>query len=213
MKCANHSERDATQVCGLCGNNFCEECLIRLGAADYCKECLEKKMKEGKVPDLDCKDAHAAIRSTDKKSRFWAFVFSLVPGVGYLYLGLMNRGLQTMALFFGTIFAASFINFEQLMGLVVPVTMFYSIFDTQQMVKSINSGEQVEDKQLFDFKSITINQSWIGYAFVVIGILALLNGVLPQYIPGFYVFRSFLPPLLVIGVGVLILYRSTRKVP
>lgn len=170
MKCINHPEREKVADCKLCGSQYCEECLISLNGINYCKTCLNEKLS-GQSGSVSKNSAPV----TGQKSRFWAFVFSLIPGVGYLYLGLMNRGLQTMLLFFGSIFVSSFINFEQIMALVVPVVMFYSIFDTQQLVKDMNSGEQVVDRQLFDLKAIPFNQSWIGYGLIAIGLMALLG--------------------------------------
>lgn len=169
--------------------------------------CIKHPEKE---ESASCKLCEESLPSTEKKSKLWAFIFSIVPGVGYLYLGLMNRGLQTMLLFFGSIFVASFMGFEQIMALVAPVVIFYSIFDTQQAAKRLNAGVPVEDKQLFDLKSIPFDQSWIGYALIVIGGLALLNNVLP-YFHYWRVIRQLLPPVLIIALGVAILYRNTKK--
>lgn len=211
MKCTNHTEAEAAGVCRLCGNHFCEGCLVNLENAGYCKSCLEKNItgtgngRDSGEPGLP------ADRPIQSKSRFWAFVFSVVPGVGYMYLGLMNRGLQTMIIFFGSIFVASFIGFEQIMALIAPVVVFYSIFDTQQTVKAINSGLPVEDRKLFDVKQIPFDQSWIGYALIIIGGLAILNNVLP-YFPYWFQIKRMLAPLLIIGLGAAILYRSTKKV-
>jgi hypothetical protein len=145
----------------------------------------------------------------DKKSKFWAFIFSLIPGVGYLYLGMMNRGLQTMVLFFGSIFIAGLIGFEELMALVAPVVIFYSVFDTQQMTKKINVGIPVEDKQLFNVKQIPVTQNWVGYGLVVIGGLALLNNLMP--FPFWTIIRRMLPPIIIIGIGASILYRNSKQ--
>lgn len=206
MKCINHPEQEQVADCKLCGGLYCEECLVSLNGTNYCKKCLTEKLS-GQSSSV----SGNSVPVIGPKSRFWAFVFSLIPGVGYLYLELMNRGLQTMLLFFGSIFISSFINFEQIMALVVPVVMFYSIFDTQQLVKKMNSEEQVGDRPLFDLKAITFNQSWIGYGLIVIGLLALLNGVLPRYLPILGFIRSIMPSILIIGTGLLILYRNTRK--
>lgn len=202
MNCSHHPEKKAVTVCGLCGTAYCAECLVNLGDQHYCKDCLAAGINK----------AGSMVVSKDRKSRFWAFVFSMVPGVGYLYLGLLNKGLQTMTLFFGTIFVASFIGFGEITGLVVPVVMFYSIFDTQQLVKSINEGIPVEDKQFFDFKKLPLTQSWIGYALVVIGFMALSQNVLSLYMPDWLGhIRRFVPPLLIIGLGAVILYRNTKR--
>lgn len=205
MNCPHHPEKEVVAYCGLCGDSFCEDCLVVLEDKAYCKKCLAAKMKNaGEVKN--------AVIPPGEKSRFWAFVFSVIPGVGYLYLGLMNRGLQTMLLFFGSIFVAGFIGFQEIMALIVPVVMFYSIFDTQQLVKTMNEGIPVEDKQFFDLKKIPLNQSWLGYALIVVGILALMQNVMAVYIPYLmFPIKRVLPPLIIIGLGVAILYRNTRK--
>ncbi len=218
MKCVNHPERESQNECGLCGKNFCSECLVSLGDRDYCRECLENRMKGEFSGDSGMKGEfsgdsgmHREIPvkvQTGRRSRFWSFILSLIPGVGYMYLGLMKRGLQTMVAFFGSIFITSFIGFQELMSLVVPVVVFYSIFDTQQLAKKINEGIPVEDAPFWDLSTIPFNQKWIGYALIVIGFLAMMNSA-PLAIP--YWFKKMLPPVIIIGLGVAILYRNTRE--
>ena len=198
LNCINHPEKEAVFNCELCGEGFCVECLIAVEEHRYCKKCIKEKIVSNKP-----------VLILEKKSKFWAFIFSVVPGVGYLYLGAMNRGLQTMALFFGSVFLASFIGFDQLMALVAPVVIFYSIFDTQQLAKDINAGIPVEDKQILDLKNVTFNQGWVGYALIVIGGLALLNNIMP--FPFWMELRRILPAVIIIGLGVVILYRNTKK--
>ncbi len=215
MKCVNHLEAETASTCSLCGRPYCGECLVNIDNQTYCKNCLREKLtpadRQEAGPEGQGKSAADPRKITDKKSRFWAFVFSVVPGVGYMYLGLMNRGLQTMVLFFGSVFVSSFIGLEQIMALIAPVVVFYSIFDTQQLVKAINAGVPAEDKKLFDIKQIPFNQSWIGYALIVIGGLAILNDVIP-YFPFWFQVKRLLGPLLIVGLGVAILYRNTKKI-
>lgn len=204
MQCINHAAKEAVATCALCGKNYCPECLVSLDDKAYCRRCLAEKMN-GTGETAKTKPVLAP---GEKKSRFWAFVFSVLPGVGYLYLGLMNKGLQTMLLFFGSIFVAGFIGLEEIFALVVPVVVFYSIFDTQQQVKTINEGLPVEDRQYFDLKQIPYTHNWLGYALIVLGVLALLNN-LPFYYP--YWVKRLIPPFMIIGLGILILYRNMRK--
>ncbi|WP_418792231.1 hypothetical protein [Phosphitispora sp. TUW77] len=198
MKCANHIEQESKYECELCGKSFCDQCLVNLGSKNYCKECLQNQVGEDT----------ALIKPINRKSRLWSFVFSMVPGAGYMYLGLMKRGLQTMVAFFGSIFVASFIGFEELMSLIAPVLIFYSIFDTQQLVKRINDGISIEDIPFWDIKNIPFNQKWLGYTLIAIGFLALLSNM-PINIP--FWFKRMLPPVIIIGLGVAILYRNTRE--
>lgn len=210
MKCVNHPEREVFNNCSICEKGFCNDCLIELGGNYLCKKCLAEKCGID-ISNTVNHEQKVKTVVAEKKSKLWTFLFSLVPGVGYLHLGLMTRGLHTMILFFGSIFVASFIGFEELMALVVPVVVFYSVFDTQQLVKKLNEGIEVEDKPLFDIKKIHFNQSWIGYTLVFVGVMALLDNVLPFYYPVFDAVRRILPPVLIISVGVMILYRNSRN--
>ena len=38
---------------------------------------------------------------TKKKSGFWTFIFSLLPGAAEMYMGFMKMGVSLMGLFFG----------------------------------------------------------------------------------------------------------------
>ena len=62
-----------------------------------------------------------------KKSRFWLFLFSLFPGAGHMYLGLMRMGLSFM---FGFMLSVALMNITGLDVLVVlPLTIYiYSFF-------------------------------------------------------------------------------------
>jgi len=143
-----------------------------------------------------------------KKSYFWALLFSLLPGGGYLYLGLMKRGIQTMTIFFGTIFLGSMAHIEPLVGFAVPLLIFYSIFDTRQIIRRINHGMAVEDRELFDWGTWESKGGIIGGALIVVGLLALLNSLAPYLIP-YHMLNRVVPPLLIICAGVYILYRNT----
>ena len=49
-----------------------------------------------------------------KKSSFWTFVFSLFPGAGHMYLGLMKKGASLMLLFCLTIALSGFLNLSKI---------------------------------------------------------------------------------------------------
>jgi len=224
LKCENHAKTESLSECGMCGGHFCGQCLVSIDEKTYCKNCLTERIGLGRPAGMakkvdtvagdavagGDKTALAGVTEIDRKSRVWTFILSLIPGVGYLYLGLMKKGLQTMILFFGSVFVAGFIGFAEIMSLIVPVVIFYSIFDAQQLAKNINSGKPVEDEPFLDIKAFSFSQKWIGYALIVAGLLALMNN-LPFFFPFWPTFRRMLPPILIIGLGVLILYRNTRS--
>jgi len=39
-----------------------------------------------------------------ERSKFWAFVFSFMPGAGEMYLGLKRKGTEIMLIFLGIFF-------------------------------------------------------------------------------------------------------------
>ncbi|MEW6183713.1 MAG: B-box zinc finger protein [Bacillota bacterium] len=197
MKCVNHPDAEAEVLCVLCKTPVCPECRVTLRGADYCRPCLE-----GKV-------AATGGTVSGEKSVFLAFLLSLIPGVGYMYLEMMDRGLQTLIIFFGTIFVAAMTGLGPLTALVIPVLMFYSIFDTLQLARKMREGVPVEDRPLVDLGKHNKWRDYLGYALIVLGAVALLNNYLP------YVFRygtvhRLISPLLIIGVGVLILYQNLK---
>lgn len=199
MKCVHHGEQEASAVCATCHQPVCETCLVELGGSQFCRTCLEKKV------------GRKLTAGNGVKSTFWAFVLSLIPGVGYFYLGLMRRGLQTMVIFYGTIFLAALINFGPITALVLPVTMFYTIFDTLQLLKQMNEGQHVEDKLLFETGFLEHKQGLIGIGLIVLGALALLNNLLPQFFSYHYMMNRFVPPFLILALGIYILYRNARR--
>ncbi len=86
-----------------------------------------------------------------QRSRFLTILFSCIPGVGHLYLGLMVRGFTFMVAFFGWITFVAFLAMaSQKDGLLVlmlalPVLWFYSFFDALHQRRRMAAGEQVVD--------------------------------------------------------------------
>ncbi len=199
MKCVHHPETEAEALCAICKAPVCGECRVTLREREYCWQCLEKKVNTA-APEVLNRD----------KSRALAFFLSLIPGVGYLYLGLMNRGLQTLILAFGTIFVAEMTRIDALIPLVLPVLLFYSIFDTLQLAGRMREGVPVEDKPLLEAKGRFNWQNYLGYALVGLGVLALLNNFLP-YLFDYGLVHRLISPLLLMAIGVFILYQNWKK--
>jgi len=198
MKCVNHPEVETDTLCAVCKASVCPECRVTLRDQDYCRSCLEEMA--GKVNTGVNKQISA----------FWALALSLFPGAGYMYLGLMNRGLQIMVVFFGAIFVAGMTHIDEILPLVLPVVWFYSIFDTLQLTRQMREGLRVEDKPLLDTGGHTNWQRLLGYALIGLGALALLNNFLP-YIFNYWMTSKLITPLIIIAIGVFILYRSLGR--
>jgi TM2 domain-containing membrane protein YozV len=199
MKCANHEEQEAVAICSVCHQPVCEDCLVNLGNRQFCRNCLESRVGE------DAKTAGSP------RSTFWAFSLSIIPGAGYMYLGLMKRGLQTMIIFYGTIFLAAVTEFMAITALVLPVVIFYTIFDTLQLLKQINQGQAVEDSPLIETGFLEARGGLVGIALIIVGALALLNNLLPNYLPYHYLMNRLVPPLLILALGIYMLYKNTGR--
>lgn len=199
MNCVNHPEAEALALCAICKAPVCEECLVFLRGRDCCRSCLEEKL-----------GALEESRPDPGKNAALAFILSFFPGAGYMYLGLMNRGLQTMVIFFGTIFVAGMTRIDLLIPLVLPVLLFYSIFDTLQLSRQIRAGAPVPDKPLVDMGGRTNWQNWLGYALIGLGLLALLNNFIP-YLLRYSLIQRAVPPVIIIAIGIFILYTNLRR--
>ena len=65
-------------------------------------------------------------------NKLLCFLFSLIPGAGHMYLGLMKRGLSFMAAFIGCLVAAilfSFMNLHVIFVPAMPIIWFLAFFD------------------------------------------------------------------------------------
>ena len=76
------------------------------------------------------------------------FLLSLfLPGVSYMYMGLIKRGLAAMCGFFLLIYltVTAFWPLSLLFGLALPVVYIVCFFDGFRIALRINAGEEVED--------------------------------------------------------------------
>lgn len=160
MNCAYHADQAVQGICSTCGRPICESCLVDLRGQVHCKACLEARM-------------HKPAREVVS---FFRFVFSACPGLGHLYMGMMQRGFQMMV---GGVLGGILIGmvFPPLLGLYIPALIFFSIFDAREAHLRLLQGLEVEDKGFVDLKNWkgTWNPRYVGYGLIGIGILAFYN--------------------------------------
>ncbi|MCR8645144.1 hypothetical protein NV379_21030 [Paenibacillus sp. N1-5-1-14] len=81
---------------------------------------------------------------------------SIIPGIAHFYMGLMKRGLTTMALFFSVPIFLSFVSGMTGRGgfmgflLIMPVIWFYSLFDAFHLYRKKMQGERISDQSFFE---------------------------------------------------------------
>lgn len=84
-----------------------------------------------------------------QKNRFWLFVFSLCPGAGHMYMGLMKMGLSFLLGFMGLIAVVSITGLAVLA--VLPVTLYIYAFFHANNIGGMDAEQfaALEDEYLF----------------------------------------------------------------
>lgn len=127
------------------------------------------------------------VQIKNTKSKFWTFIFALIPGAGQMYQGLTKKGISVMTLFFGII-AVSLLLYIPVINLVLPIIWFYSFFDVfNRMSYSVDELKAVDDGYIFNLndndlslklKKHFLNKNLlIGWVIIIVGIYALLNAL------------------------------------
>lgn len=122
---------------------------------------------------------------TKKKNRFLTFCCSCLPGAGEMYMGFMKTGVSLMALFFGSIFAATMLNIGPLM-FITAIIWFFGFFHANHLAGLEDSAfAAVPDEYLFGAAfweeqklSVDKHRKAVAIALIVIGIYFCWNTIL-----------------------------------
>jgi hypothetical protein len=148
MQCRTHPTAHAVNTCNTCGEWLCETCTLDINGRLFCRACLAKIAEHGS-PDPVYEKAPAMGRRIR-----WGlvFIFSFLPGAGYMYLGLMKRGLAAMCGFFLLIYlltlvAGSFLGgpLTVLLAFSLPICFLTYTFDAFNIRRRMLNGELVND--------------------------------------------------------------------
>jgi len=205
LNCAYHMERPVNGICSKCGRPICDQCIIEVNGQVFCKPCMEVGVK------------HPAPRNTSGNARFFLSIF---PGLGHLYMGLFQRGMQLLVAFIAGCFILGNL-LEDLVGFFVAAMIFFSIFDAREAYIRMAQGLEVEDKGFIDTHNLklTWDARWIGYILIGLGAIALFNVFLDDILRLIFVDREMyyaavrsikgvLVGLLAIGGGFWLLRRN-----
>lgn len=160
-----------------------------------------------------------------KKSRFWTFCFSFIPGAVEMYMGFMKMGLSLMSMFFAVCFISAVLNVGPLLFIAV-IAWFYSFFHARNMAGlSQEELDVTEDTYLLDFtpflsdnmKNVIANQKAIAWCLLVIGIYLVWKSafsaarwIFPWQV---YDYINGLENILTRGIlGVVIIYIGYRLI-
>lgn len=161
-----------------------------------------------------------------RRSSLLTFLSALIPGVGYMYLGLMKKGLEALAIYlliepvFGIIGLG-------LAGILKIIFWFYTFIDTFNLANRIDQGEIIMDSSFIMDKFVNNNGTttnfeasskklWniIGVLFIIVGVMAILDKTLVGIDVYYYVksvMNKFLVPIMLVLFGGYILLKGNKK--
>ncbi|QJC52635.1 hypothetical protein HGI30_14380 [Paenibacillus albicereus] len=105
------------------------------------------------IPSARLVPTMAAERQREKTA---AILLALVPGLGHMYLGLMQRGVAFLISFVGlgvfVVFVAIVLSAPAflLFLLLLPILWIYAMFDAVHLVQRKHAGEPLADRSLFE---------------------------------------------------------------
>ncbi len=224
MKCAVHTDVDATGYCRNCGKAMCSNCARPVRDVLYCEDCLATVMGHpapaqapAVPPPVNTSPAspygYAApppqamampVGPAARQSPVLAFILAFVfPGLGAIYNRQYNKGLVYIAIFAAAIlgFMSDLSDgFKAIIGILLGGFFFYTAFEAMQTAQARNLGEAPPADPL---------ESWskdrpIG-PIILIGLGALF--LLDNFHAFDYVRVGRFWPLILIGAG-LYMFRN-----
>lgn len=211
MKCAVHPEVEASGYCRNCGKALCAACVRPVRDVLYCEDCLATMTGLGPAAPAtgaaatDSGSAGTVVQPAATRSSAGnpgiAFLLGLIPGLGAIYNGEYNKALIHMVLFAAIIVGLSSdigAGATTALAFVLVGFIFYMAIDAMRTVKARNTGQATPDP----LESWSKNRPVGAIILIAVGALFLLNNF------GFFDYfrvRQLLFPLVLIGVGVLML--------
>lgn len=213
MKCAVHSEVDATGYCRNCGKALCGVCVRPVHDVLYCEDCLASVLGHPSPTAAEPQAAafapeaksapvgHAPVSDKRKyNSPGVAFILGFVfPGLGAVYNGEYNKALIHIVVFVTFILGLSSDmddGMKAVLGILLAGFIFYMAFDAMRTAQSKQRGETPADP----LESWSKNQPVGPIILIVLGAIFLLHNF--DWFP-FYRLGRFWPLILIIVGGLM----------
>jgi len=225
MKCAVHTDVDATGYCRNCGKPMCGTCARPIRDVLYCEDCLATVMGHAApavAPPPAAQGVAVAsspyaappsagyapppvavpVQTAGRSSPAAAFILGFFPGLGAIYNGQYNKGLVQIAICASIIVGLSSPlddGFIIMLAIFLGGFVFYCAFEAMRTAQAKNAGEVPSDPL----------ESWsagrpIG-PIILIGLGALL--LLNNFHALEFIRLGRLWPIILIGVG-LYMFRN-----
>jgi len=209
MQCRTHPTTPAYNNCNQCGDWLCEECTVDVQGRKLCRGCLNKLANE---PYNGTSTHHPVVHGPIRQiSKGALLIFSLFfpPGVNYMFMGLIKRGLAAMCGFFLLIYLIGMSSWPLtlLFGLAMPIYVLTCIFDGFNIRRRILSGEVVGDNIDGAIDFVRRNRVIALIILVIVGF-----NVLFSFLGVLFGLVRWLMPLLIVVAGLYLLLRN-RKPP
>ena len=156
-----------------------------------------------------------------KKSGFWTFIFSFIPGCAEMYAGLMKQGVSLLAVFMTICFVSAVTRIDALMFVGV-VIWFYSFFHARNVAHMDDQQlNAVEDNYMFKLSEINLSDKRrnkiIAAVLIVIGAWMIFNtlwDMLREIIPEniYWMIDDAIGVIPGILVGALIIWIGVRLI-
>jgi len=163
----------------------------------------------------------------EKRDKFLTFVTACIPGIGYIYNGLVTKGIETFLMFVFINIFFDLIGLNVIGAFVKFVFWLYVFIDSLKVAERIDRGVTVPDSGFifdkhFDTDKIKVdlvsksggnNKTlvYLGWGLVIVGALSLMNRLLVNN--EFYIYlkqnmHTYSLPILLILFGIFLLFRK-----
>ncbi|WLR52576.1 hypothetical protein LC040_06690 [Bacillus tianshenii] len=133
--------------------------------------------------------------------RIITVIMSFLPGLAHMFLGLSNRGIQLMILFFSLGFLTDLLD---TFTFLVPIFWVFSLFDALRYLFKKERGQAIDDEPLFPWDSLRGKSQVVGFAFIGFGLIFLFENAAEYFFDWekYEIIKNVLVGLLFIALGV-----------
>lgn len=226
MSCINHPGMNGLNTCCKCGEWLCHSCSIELSGQIICKHCVAHALNGRHSGYTEGSRSAHRYRS----GLVFALFTCILPGLNYMYIGLIKRGLFVLSAFFLTVFSISILNVPSI-GLLIPIIWITSSFDANEKRRRLNAGAYVPDS-VDDFVGFYYRYK---IPLICLGLVAVISGTFrrlahmflfgprmlqiassARFGPQFYIQHhrwafSNLTAIVIICVGVYFILKAARR--